>query len=158
MTEKLNNTTVIILIGAPGSGKSTFGKKFALNNDYIYLSSDENRARIGNGEDDQAASGGAFALLRLEMEQALNNNRNVVVDACFTSIKARHDYVKLAKDKGAHLKAISFELPREVILERNAKRAKSGGRNVPTFVIDRMLGNYQAPTIGEFDEVQFIRE
>jgi predicted kinase len=144
---------VIILIGAPGCGKSTWGEKFARDNGYTYLSSDRNRARVGRGEDDQQASARAFGLLKQEMGEALDRGENVVVDACFVSRKARRDFVNIGRGRGAHLRAVTFELPREVIIERNAKRAASGGRDVPAFVIDRMLGNYQKPESPEFDEV-----
>jgi predicted kinase len=143
----------ILTIGAPGSGKSTWGEKYAKDNDYVYLSSDRNRARVGTGETDQAASARAFALLKEEMGNALDNNKNVVVDATFMSKKARRDFVNIARGRGAYLKAVTFDLPREIILERNAKRASSGGRNVPEHVIDRMLGNYEKPESPEFDEV-----
>lgn len=150
--------TVIITIGAPGSGKSTWGEKFALDNGYTYLSSDRNRARVGRGEEDQQASAQAFALLKEEMGVALDNGENVVVDACFCSKKARRDFVNIARGRGAHLRAVTFELPSEIIVERNAKRAAAGGRNVPAFVIDRMLGNYERPEIPEFDEITTITE
>jgi len=143
----------VLTIGAPGSGKSTWGEKFALDNGYTYLSSDRNRARVGRGEDDQQASARAFALLKEEMGAALDRGENVVVDATFMSRKARKDFVNIARGRGAHLRAVSFELPREVIVERNSKRAAAGGRDVPAFVIDRMLGNYQKPESPEFDEV-----
>ncbi len=144
---------VLILIGAPGCGKSTWGEKFAADNGYTYLSSDRNRARVGRGEDDQQASARAFSLLKQEMREALDRGENVVVDACFVSRKARKDFVNIARSRGAYLRAVTFELPREIIIERNAKRAASGGRNVPVFVIDRMLGNYQKPEFPEFDEI-----
>ena len=81
---------------------------------------------------------------------------NVVVDATFMSKKARRDFVNIARGRGAHLRAVVFDLPRALILERNSKRAKAGGRDVPQFVIDRMLGNYEKPESPEFDEVTFI--
>jgi predicted kinase len=141
------------MIGAPGCGKSTWGEKYATEMGYTYLSSDRNRARCGTGEDDQKASARAFALLRLEMGVALDTGSSVVIDATFMSKKARKDFVTIARDHGVKLKAVSFELPRETILERNAKRASIGGRNVPEWVIDKMLGNYEAPVAPEFDEV-----
>jgi len=143
----------ILLVGAPGSGKSTWGEKFAKDNGYTYLSSDRNRARVGRGEDDQQASALAFALLKTEMTMALNRGENVVVDATFMSRKSREDFVKIARDRGAFLKAVVFDIPRETILKQNAKRAASGGRNVPISVIDKMLSNYQKPEPPEFDEV-----
>jgi predicted kinase len=150
-------SNVVITIGAPGSGKSTWGEKFAKDNGYTYLSSDRNRARVGKGEDDQNASARAFALLKEEMGQALDRGENVVVDACFMAKKARRDFVNIARGRGAHLRAVTFEIDRPVILERNAKRAAGGGRDVPTWVIDRMLGNYEKPEVPEFDEVTVIK-
>ena len=91
------------------------------------------------------------------MESRLNNGENVVVDACFCSKKARKDFVNIAKKKLAHLRAITFELPREILLERNSKRADEGGRNVPVDVIDRMIGNYEKPQSPEFDEITTIK-
>jgi len=142
----------VIMIGAPGSGKSTWAEKFAKDNGYTYLSSDRNRARVGRGEDDQQASARAFALLKEEMGAALDSGENVVVDACFMAKKARRDFINIARGRGAHLRAVSFELPRDMILKRNSSRP----RVVPTFVIDRMLGNYEKPETPEFDEVTII--
>lgn len=147
---------VILTIGAPGSGKSTWGEKFADSNKYIYLSSDRNRARVGRGEDDQQASAKAFELLKTELSSALKNNKNVVVDATFMSRKARRDFVNISRKYKAELKAVTFELPREIILQRNAKRASMGGRNVPDNIIDRMINNYERPQFPEFDEVIVI--
>lgn len=152
----MNN--VILLCGAPGSGKSTWAINFVKESGYTYLSSDRNRARVGKGEDDIKASGRAFALLNKELGEALDRGENVVVDATFMSKKARSDYVTIARRRNCHLKAVVFELDRAIILERNAKRAKAGGRFVPIFVIDKMLSNYEKPEFPEFDEVTIINE
>ena len=155
MSSKLQSD-VVLTIGAPGSGKSTWGEKYAKDNGYTYLSSDKNRARVGRGEDDQQASARAFALLKEEMGEAIDRGENLVVDATFMSKKARRDFVNIARGRNAYLRAVSFEVGREVILERNSKRAAAGGRDVPVFVIDRMLGNYEKPEKPEFDEVTII--
>ena len=154
----MNKSKVILTIGAPGSGKSTWGEKFAKENGFTYLSSDRNRARVGTGEDDQKASAAAFELLRKELGEALDRGENVVVDACFASKKSRRDFVNIARGRSAHLRAVTFEVDRATILERNAKRASEGGRDVPTWVIDRMLGNYEKPQHPEFDEVTIIKK
>ena len=155
---QMETQTVILTLGAPSSGKSTWGEQFAKDNSYTYLSSDRNRARVGRGEDDQRASAAAFALLKEEMGAALDRGENVVVDACFTSKKARRDFVNIARGRGTRLLAVAFELQRSIILERNAKRAAGGGRDVPTWVIDRMLSNYEQPESPEFDEVTVITQ
>lgn len=92
------------------------------------------------------------------MAKSLSDGKNVVVDATFMHRKARKDFVKIARDANAYLQAVVFNIPKETILERNAKRAASGGRNVPIHVIDRMLTNYEKPEVPEFDEVTFINE
>jgi len=148
---------VILLVGAPGSGKSTWGEKYAADNGMTYLSSDKNRARLGTGEEDQSVSARAFALLKTEMNHALQNEKNVVIDATFMSIKARKEFVAIARLHNAHLRAVVFELLRETILSRNKRRADAGGRNVPEDVIDKMLDKYQRPDKPEFDEVTFIK-
>lgn len=145
---------VVLTIGAPGSGKSTWGEKFALDNGYTYLSSDRNRARVGRGEEDQQASYRAFNLLKKEMGEALDRGENVIVDACFMSRKARRDFVNIARGRGAYLRAVIFEVPIVTVLKRNAKRAASGGRNVPEFAIRKMASNYQRPEPTEFDEIE----
>jgi predicted kinase len=73
------------------------------------------------------------------------------------SIKARKEFVAIARLHNAHLRAVVFELLRETILSRNKKRADAGGRNVPEDVIDKMLDKYQRPDKPEFDEVTFIK-
>lgn len=153
-----NSNEVIMLIGAPGSGKSTWGEKFANDNGYIYLSSDKNRARLGKGEDDQDVSARAFALLKEEMEKSLTNGENVILDATFMHHKARKDFIKISKKFDVYLRAVIFKLPREIIIERNALRAASGGRNVPEAIIDRMLYLYEEPTLIDFDEITTINE
>lgn len=152
------NSTVVLLCGAPGSGKSTFGKKFAEENNFVYLSSDTNRARLGKNEDDQSVSAKAFNLLKKEMNETLEQHKDVVVDATFMSRKARKDFVQIARNHDSLVRAIVFNLDKSVIVERNNKRGESGGRKVPEFIIDRMLSNYQEPTTEEFDEIIFMNK
>ena len=53
---------LIILVGPPASGKSTWGKKFAADNQVEYVSTDEIRGQIGAGEGDQSVSAAATAV------------------------------------------------------------------------------------------------
>ena len=52
---------LIILVGPP-SGKSTWGKKFAKENNVEYISTSAIRAQIGSGEGDQSVSREAFGI------------------------------------------------------------------------------------------------
>lgn len=146
-----------ILVGAPGSGKSTWGKNFVTNNPgVVRLCPDEFRAKFGTGEGDQTVSAKAFAATREGMENALASGKDVLIDATSMHHKSRKDFLTISKKYNATKIAVVFEATRETLIERNRKRGEEGGRVVPDDVIDRMLGNYQVPTHADFDEVVFI--
>ena len=149
--------TAYILVGAPGAGKSTWSGAFlAKDPNMVRLCPDEFRAKFGTGEDDQSVSAQAFSATRYGMEAALKEGKSVIIDATFMYRKARKDFIKIAKAYNATTVAVVFEADKATLLERNAKRGASGGRNVPEDVIDRMLGRYERPNELEFDEVRFI--
>lgn len=149
--------TVILLVGGPGSGKSTWGKEFVNHNPkFVRLCPDEFRAKFGWGEGDQSVSAQAFAATRNGMEDALQNGKDVIIDATNMYRKTRKDFINIAKKHGATTIAVVFEAEKSILLERNVKRGAAGGRNVPEDVIDRMLGKYERPTEIEFDRVDFI--
>jgi len=146
-----------ILIGAPGSGKSTYGKNMVAENPAIVrLCPDEFRAKFGWGEGDQSVSAQAFSATRHGMRDALASKKDVLIDATNMYAKARKDFIYIAKEFNAKTIAIVFEADKNTLMLRNKLRGEAGGRNVPEDVIDRMLERYQRPTELEFDEVQFI--
>ena len=148
---------VYILVGAPGSGKSTWGKKMAETNpNLVRLCPDEFRAKFGWGEGDQSVSPQAFAATRSGMVDALKMGKDVLIDATSMNRKARKDFLDIAKKHNAKKVAVVFEATRETLIERNKKRGEEGGRVVPTDVIDRMLGKYEVPTHADFDEIVFV--
>jgi protein phosphatase len=146
----------ILLIGAPGSGKTTWGKFYAESRGITRLCPDEFRAKFGTGEDDQTVSGIAFAATKSAMGNALELGKSVMIDATNMYRKTRKDFIKIARDRGASTMAIVFEANKETLLERNKNRGLSGGRNVPENVIDDMLSKYQRPEKDEFDAIQYI--
>lgn len=148
---------VYILVGAPGSGKSTWGNQFVTDNPTVVrLCPDEFRAKFGWGEGDQSVSPQAFAATRSGMMDALTMGKDVLIDATSMNRKARKDFLDIAKKHNAKKVAVVFEATRETLIERNKKRGEEGGRVVPTDVIDRMLGKYEVPTHADFDEIVFV--
>lgn len=149
---------VIVMIGAPGSGKSTFAKKMLQKNpSFKYLSSDALRAEFGSGEEDQSVTPLVFSTLKRRLDHCLRRNENVIVDATSMNAKDRKDYIVAAKQFNASVVAYAFVCDKKTLIERNQKRGAGGGRNVPEFVIDKMLAKYQPPTAQEgFDEIYFV--
>lgn len=147
----------ILLIGAPGSGKTTWGKFYAEKNGIVRLCPDEFRAKLGTGEDDQSVSAAAFAMTKSAMGNALDAGKSVMIDATLMYRKARKDFINIARGRVAKTMAVVFEADKATLLERNKMRGLAGGRNVPEAVIDSMLSKYQPPVKGEeFDEVVYI--
>lgn len=140
---------LVILVGPPASGKSTWGDKFAKKNNIKRVSTDEIRAEIGSGEADQSVSPAAFFLARQRVSAELGAGRSVMIDATSVNKKARKDWINLARGHGAYVIAVAFEVPREELLKRDAQRPRHVGEEV----IDRFLNKYQRPTVGEVDKV-----
>lgn len=140
---------LIILVGPPASGKSTWGKKFADDNDVVYVSTDAIRAQIGSGEADQSVSAAAFGIARQRVSQALGSGKSAMIDATSVNRKARRDWIQLGRGHGAYIVAVAFEVSRDELLRRDAQRE----RHVGPEVIDRFIGKYSRPTDDEVDKV-----
>lgn len=154
----MDELNAYILCGTPASGKSTWTKNvIAGNKDVVVICPDTIRGELSGNEADQSVSGRAFQLARERMEEALKNGKSVIIDATNMYRKTRKDWIDIAKKYSAKAIAVVFEVTEQTAIERNAKRASEGGRNVPTHVIQAMLAKYQTPSQGEgFDEVKFI--
>src|SRR6185369_10889913 len=118
MNPELNNlngkkNALIILVGPPASGKSTWGKDFATKNNVIYVSTDAIRGEIGTGEGDQTVSPAAFGIARNRVMRALVSGQNVMIDATNVNPKTRKDWVKMGRDANAFIIAIAFEVSKD---------------------------------------------
>ena len=140
---------LVILCGPPASGKSTWGKRFAAENDLTYVSTDEIRAEIGAGEGDQTVSAAAFALARGRVSAALGAGRSAMIDDTNVNRKSRRDWIMLGRGHGAFITAVAFEVPKDELLERDAKRE----RHVGPEIIERFVAKYERPTDIEVDKV-----
>jgi len=126
---KLPELSLIVLIGASGSGKSTFAAKYFKPAEIV--SSDKCRALVSNDENNQSVSSDAFALARYITSLRLKNGLLTVIDATNVQEDARKDWVKLAKEFHVLPVAIILNLPEKVCMERNALRAdRNFGKHV----------------------------
>lgn len=146
-----------ILIGAPGSGKSTWSKDFLLKNpNVVRLSHDEMKAKLGSSEEDITVANQAYAAVRRIMEESLAAGNDVMIDMTNMWRSRRKDFVQIGRKYNATLIAVVFEATRETCNERIAKRVAEGGRNVSAEVIDMMISKYYPPDKSEFNEIMFI--
>lgn len=111
---------VVALIGASGSGKTTFaGKKFKPTE---VLSSDYFRGLVSDDENDQSATAAAFDSLYYIADKRLDAGKLVVIDATNVQKGARETVVKLAREQNCFPVAIVFDFPEELCQARNRAR------------------------------------
>jgi len=120
MTIKVPELSLIVLIGASGSGKSTFAARHFLPTEV--LSSDFCRGLVSDDENDQASTNDAFDVLHYIAGKRLAAGRLTVVDATNVQVESRRQLVTLAK--GHHVLAIAvvLDVPIEVCVARNEGR------------------------------------
>jgi predicted kinase len=143
------NNTLYITVGLPGSGKSTYAKKFIADKNVEYLSSDELRAVYGKGEDDQTVTPIVFDHIKRKVDEFLKDGKNVMVDATSVNRRERSDYINSAKKHGAKVVALVFKMDRNGLIARNKKRGEEGGRVVPDWAINKMLNKFEEPDHNE---------
>lgn len=143
---------IILTIGLPGSGKSTWLDDRGITP----LSSDALRKLLLDDEDNQTANRSIFMVLRLLLRKRLQLKRPVTyVDATHLSTWERRPYFHLAKLYGCCVEALWFDEPFEVCMERNAARK----RVVPPEVMHRMRQRLEQPTLREgFSKIVVLRE
>ncbi|MGI8456803.1 MAG: polynucleotide kinase-phosphatase [Propionibacteriaceae bacterium] len=124
--------SLVCLVGASGSGKSTFAQQHFAPSEV--LSSDVCRGLVADDENDQSATAAAFEILHFIAGKRLDRGRLTVVDATSVQPEARRQLVALARDHDVLPVAIVLDLPERVCLDRNSARAD---RNFPDAVVKR---------------------
>ncbi len=112
--------SLVLMIGASGSGKSTFAHQHFLETEV--LSSDFFRGMVSNDESDQSATKDAFEILHYVLEKRLAAGRLTVIDATNVQKEARRPLIDLAKKYHFFVAAIALNLPESLCHERNQQR------------------------------------
>jgi predicted kinase len=143
--------TVVLAIGLPGSGKSSWFKR----NNITPLSSDMVRMLLFDDPQEQRFQDLVFSNLRSMLKARLIARRPLnYVDATNLTPHERSSWIKLAKDYGYEVQAVFFDVPLEVCLDRNRRR----DRVVDEEVMRRMSAKLKAPTFEEgFSKVTVVR-
>ncbi len=130
----LPDFALVVLIGASGSGKSTFAAKHFLGTEVI--SSDACRALVSDDDTDQDVTGDAFELVRAIAEKRLKNRKLAVIDATNVRPSDRKAWVEIARRWHALPVAIVIEPGIDICVERNKSRPD---RPFGAAVVQRMV-------------------
>jgi len=125
---------LVLLIGASGSGKSTFARQHFQPTEI--LSSDYCRALVCDDENDQTATKDAFELLHFILAKRLARHKTTVIDATNVQQSSRSSLLAMAAQWKIPAVAIVFQLAEEVCQKRNLERAI---RQVPREVITNQM-------------------
>ncbi|AMW13451.1 polynucleotide kinase-phosphatase [Streptomyces qaidamensis] len=129
----VTDLSLVVLVGATGSGKSTFARRHFKPTEVI--SSDFCRGLVSDDENDQSATTDAFDVLHYIAGKRLAAGRRTVVDATSVQSDARRRLIDLAKQYDVLPIAIVLDVPEEVCAERNA--ARTDRADMPRRVITR---------------------
>ncbi|MGH9607779.1 MAG: AAA family ATPase [Terracidiphilus sp.] len=142
---------VVLAIGLPGSGKTTwFGRRGVTP-----LSSDMLRGILFDDVEEQRYQGLVFSTLRSMLRARLIARMPWnYVDATNLSIHERRQWIKMAKSFGYEVQAVFFDVPLEVCLERNSKR----DRSVSEDAMRKMAEKLKPPVFEEgFEKITVVR-
>jgi protein phosphatase len=112
---------LVVLIGASGSGKSTFAATHFAPTEVI--SSDRARGWVSDDETDQSVSADAFELVRAVAEMRLKHRRLTVIDATNVRPADRKGWIEVARRWHALPVAIVIDPGISVCVEHNKGRA-----------------------------------
>lgn len=138
-----------MLVGIPGSGKSTIAK----NLDAKIFSSDDLRKEFWGDENIQGDNNLLFEELHKRIVKSLKNNEDCVYDATNLSSKRRIQFLKLISDIDCEKICILVVTDYELCLRRNKERE----RKVPESVIKNMYKSIEIPSYREgWDDIRVI--
>ena len=136
------NKEMIILIGAPGSGKSTFCENYLKN--YIRINQDNLKNKKKCFE---------------KAIEAIKDNNNIVIDNTNPQKNIREEYIKIAKDNNYKVRAFIMKVNKDLAFHLNNLRIINNERKhfseaVNQIPIHTFFKNYEEPKFNEgFDDI-----
>lgn len=148
-----------MLIGVPGSGKSTWISKQKWAKDCRIISTDkyvEEYAKWHNltyTEVFQVYMPKAVELMASEVVYARENNQDIIWDQTSTTLKTRAKKFAMLPDY--YTIGVVFRTPNRD--ELDVRLSGRPGKHIPKDVVDSMIANWEEPTEDEgFDEIWYV--
>lgn len=149
---KENKGIMVILVGAPGSGKSTFCQDVLKisNRPWVRVCQDI----IGDGK------AGTKVQCLASAATALKEGKGVFIDRCNLEREQRVDFLKLGRSH-CNVHAVVLDLPAKLCISRCAKRTGHEGNlqgGKAAMVVNRMLKKKELPKLSEgFSRITFCQ-
>ncbi|ELP85840.1 polynucleotide phosphatase/kinase, putative [Entamoeba invadens IP1] len=129
---------MVIFVGSPASGKSSFYEKYFKPNGYQWVNQD--------------TLGSKSACLSAARKSIINNS--VVIDNTNPSIEIREEYITIANKAGYQVRCVFFDYDKKISFHLNKFRAMVSTKKIPDIAIHSYFKKLELPTIAEgFKEV-----
>jgi adenylate kinase family enzyme len=143
--------TVYLMLGLPGSGKSTFSKKLAENRNLDRFDFDLEYAKFGGDLDDHkwdsTIATKTYDAMKHWTAEQLTLNKSVVLDYCPWIKKDRLKFQEEIKSLDALSYIYYFEVDQEELLQRLVKRntMHNGSQYVTKEMLDDFIKIFEVP-------------
>lgn len=150
----MNKPTYTVMVGVPGSGKSTTINKLVENNpNTVIVCPDEYRKELGGAYNNFNYDKKIWNTICPEaVAEALESGKDVIFDATNVAVKRRESILKWVEGIDCEKVVIVMDVDKKTALMQNQLRDPE--KIVPDIVIHRMSKQFVMPTIEEgFDKV-----
>lgn len=158
----VNRPTAYILVGLPGSGKSTWIKSKNAEGNYVVVSSDDEIEKYAKSKgltysdvfQDYVKT--ATNLMNANFRSAIANGSDIIWDQTNLSKKKRRSILDQLP-KSYRKIAVVFRVDADELQRRLDKRAQEEGKTIPTHIVDSMRKTFEIPTKEEgFHEIIMV--
>ena len=131
---------IIIMVGYPGSGKTTIANHLCKDDNYIHISGDNYKGNLNK-------------MIQASLEH-IQQKKSIVYDATHSSIQKRSKYVDLAKEHKYGVRCIHVSTPLDTSYKRNMVRDDK--KKVPKIAYSVYKKHYEEPSEKEGFHLQTI--
>jgi bifunctional polynucleotide phosphatase/kinase len=128
----LDDKQIIIMMGYPGSGKSTIAKNICQNKNFVHIEGDLYKT--------------STKMIKVSVEHIIQN-KSIVFDATNSSSKKRKEYVDFGKKYNYKIVCIHVSTPLEISYKQN--KLRNYEKYVPKIAYSVYSKNYEQPNENE---------
>jgi len=128
---------LVIMVGRPASGKSSFSKKYFVPKGYVHVNQDTMKTK---------------AVCLKAAKKALEDGKSVIIDNTNGGRAARAEYLALAKEKGVNARCFWLDTDLELCYHLNFHREKESQgtvRRIPDVAYNVFKKNWAEPSTDE---------
>lgn len=152
---------IVVFVGVPGSGKTTFARQLAAKLSAVILSSDSMRLSMWQSleaiqashvdqQERKAANLLTFGAMNYAARQVVASGNSVVYDANANSVAERNEKHDIARDYNALSVVVRIQVPRELSIQRLQERtpthdSRQFSAEKATGVVDKFQSEIEEP-------------